>query len=332
MQLILKPLKQLTLILLAVLFCTGCAQGFLSELSDNPWQIVPIPTDATLSDIAFTGDSQHGWLVGKGSTLLETKDGGKTWALRTLNLGDELPYTFTSVSFANQEGWIAGKPSILLHTTDGGQTWLRVPLSEKLPGSTNTVKALGAKTAEMSTDIGAIYKTVDGGRTWQALVQEAVGVIRNIARSSDGQYVAVSSRGNFYSTWKPGDAAWIQHNRTSSRRLQNMGFDFAGNLWLLARGGTLQFSEPDNFDAWQAAINPELATSWGLLDLAYRTPNEIWVAGGSANLLRSLDGGKTWEKDRAVENAPSNFYKIIFLSPEQGFVLGQSGVLLRYAA
>jgi photosystem II stability/assembly factor-like uncharacterized protein len=43
-----------------------------------------------------------------------------------------------------------------------------------------------------------------------------------------------------------------------------------------------------------------------------------------------LDGGKTWQKDRGVEEVPSNFYKIVFISPEQGFIIGQQGTLLRY--
>jgi len=48
-------------------------------------------------------------------------------------------------------------------------------------------------------------------------------------------------------------------------------------------------------------------------------------------LLCSFDGGKTWEKDREVEDVPSIFYKIVF-SPEQGFIIGQDGVLLKYQA
>ncbi len=330
MQRYLRSFTQILVILVAVIFTSGCARGFLPSTSFNPWQVVPLPTDATLSDVAFTGNDQHGWLVGKSATLLETNDGGQSWQLRSLDLGDDLRYSFNSVSFSGDEGWVTGEPGLLLHTTDGGKSWLRVPLSEQLPGSPDTIVALGPKSAEMTTDVGAIYRTKDGGKTWQAMVQEAVGVLRNIARSPDGKYIAVSSRGNFYSTWEPGQTAWTQHNRTSSRRLQNMGFGKDGRQWLLARGGLLQFSSADDPEQWDAQVSPEFNTSWGLLDLAYRTPNEIWVAGGSGNLLYSEDGGATWQKDRGVEDVPSNLYRVIFLSPERGFILGQGGTLLRY--
>ncbi len=329
MRSFLRSIQTVVILVVAVLLCSSCARNFLPSISNNPWQVVPLPTEETLSDVAFIDDN-HGWLVGKNATLLETQDGGNHWEERSLDLGENQIVSFLSVSFAGNEGWIVGQPNVLLHTTDAGKSWSRIPLSEKLPGAPYTITALANQSAEMTTDVGAIYQTKDGGKTWQAMVQEAVGVLRNIYRSDDGKYVAVSSRGSFYSVWEPGMTAWEPHNRTSSRRLQNMGYGKDGQLWLLARGGTVQFSEPGSAEEWADPISPEYSTSWGLLDLAYRTPEEIWVSGGSGNLLVSFDGGQTWQKDREVEDVPSNLYRVIFMNPEKGFVLGQRGTLLKY--
>ncbi len=322
-------LKRGLIVLVAMVMATGCSKYFLADSEIHPWQVVQLPTEATLSDIAFTSDNQHGWIVGNRTTLLETRDGGDTWKQRELALGDK-SYTFTSIDFEGDEGWVAGLPSVLLHTTDGGESWESIPLSPKLPGSPFMVTALGSQEAEMATDVGAIYLTQDGGSTWKALVQAAVGVVRNMTRSEDGRYVAVSSRGNFYSTWAPGQDEWIPHNRENSRRLQNMGFDADGKLWAIARGGQVRFSNSRGSSDFTDAISPEFGSSWGLLDMAFRTQNEVWLSGGGGNLLCSFDGGETWYRDTAVENVPSNFYRIAFVGPDKGFVLGQRGALLKY--
>jgi photosystem II stability/assembly factor-like uncharacterized protein len=327
MHSIVKGWQRIAALLIVVIMCIGCSK--VPSVSYNPWKVISVPTDSNLLDIAFTKNPEHGYLVGSNATLLETNDGGNTWKPITLQL-DEQKYRFDSVSFADKEGWIAGEPGLLLHTTDEGASWSRILLSEKLPGSPIAVKALADNTAEMATDVGAIYKTTDGGKNWKAQVESAVGVVRNLERSADGKYVAVSAKGSFYSTWEPGQEAWVPHNRNSSRRVENMGFANNGQLWLLARGGQIQFSDPTKPEEWQEAKYPELATSWGLLDLAYRTPDEIWVGGGSGNLLRSGDGGKTWEKDRDIEEVAANLYKIVFLEPERGFIIGDRGVLLKY--
>ncbi|MBD2568451.1 photosynthesis system II assembly factor Ycf48 [Anabaena lutea] len=327
MHSIVKKWQGIFAALIVVIACIGCSK--VPSISYNPWQVINVPTESKLFDIGFTGNPQHGYLVGSNATLLETKDGGNTWQPLKLELDDER-YRFNSVSFSGNEGWIAGEPSLLLHTTDEGKSWSRIPLNEKLPGSPIAIAALADNTAEMATDVGAIYKTTDGGKNWKAQVEAAVGVVRNLERSHDGKYIAVSAKGSFYSVWEPGQAAWEPHNRLSSRRVENMGFADNGQLWLLARGGQVQFSDLTKPDEWLDVEYPELSTSWGLLDLAYRTPNEIWIGGGSGNLLRSTDGGKTWEKDREVEGVAANFYKIVFFQPDQGFIIGDRGILLKY--
>lgn len=327
MNRLMRKLKQFLIVIAVSFLCLSCSS--VPSVSNNPWKVVSLDTDSIFADVAFTDDLDHGWLVGTKSSLFETKDGGDTWQQKILALGNE-KVSLSSVSFHNQEGWIVGKPSILLHTEDGGNTWSRIPLSEKLPGAPYEIIALGDKTAEMVTDLGAIYRTKDGGKTWKALVEGAVGVARTIVRSDDGKYVAVSARGNFYSTWEPGSTEWTPHNRLSSRRLQKVGFNSEGGLWALARGGQLQFTSDPELDTWEDKVFPEFSTSWGLLDLTYRTPEEMWIAGGSGNLLVSHDGGETWEKDRAIENVPGNLYRIVFVNPDKGFVLGQNGVLLKY--
>ena len=77
-----------------------------------------------------------GFLLGTRQTILETKDGGNTWAPRSIPSAEDedFNYRFNSISFKGNEGWIVGKPAILLYTSDAGDSWERIPLSAELPG------------------------------------------------------------------------------------------------------------------------------------------------------------------------------------------------------
>lgn len=324
------PLIKLPVALIVSLVLSFCLSFCLPVSADQgKWNVVPLPSPDTPIDLTFSDtDPNHGWMVGTNASLLETTDGGNTWKVRPLDLG-EGNYRFVSVSFSGDEGWIAGKPALLLHTEDAGKSWSRIGLSSKLPGDPALIKALAPATAEMATDIGAIYRTQDKAQNWRALVTQAVGTVRNLFRSSDGRYIAVSAKGNFYSTWNPGDEAWTQHNRNSSKRVNNMGYTPDGRVWMLNRGGQLQFTKSTNLDDWEKPESPKAARGYGLLDLAFQDNDRVWVTGGSSRLLYSDDGGKSWSRAEFTDNVGANLYRIYFFS-DRGFILGQAGTLLKY--
>lgn len=331
---------------------------FGSAAPPTRWAQVDIPVETILFDVEFdSAQPEHGWIVGNKGTFLETTDGGKSWtqkAFANLDTEDEINYRFTKVSFKDGEGWVVGKPSILLHTKDGGKSWERIPLSPKLPGDPISITALGGGKAEMCTSQGAIYYTESSGRDWKAQVQETIeatlnrvsssgvqgasyfaGAITNVLRNKAGEYLAVSSRGNFFLTWQPGSDFWVPHNRATSKRISNMGFvtdDLKGGLWMATNAGGLAVAK--QADLAQVSLDFDdfnvNSAGFGILDAAFKTPDEGYAVGGSGLLLATTDGGKTWRRDKQADNIPSNFYKIKFFDQAKGFVLGSQGVLLRY--
>merc|ERR1712157_74814 len=126
-----------------------------------------------------------------------------------------------------------------------------------------------------------------------------------------GSYLAVSSRGNFFLTWEPGQDFWIPHNRGTPRRIQNMGFvrgDIKNGLWMTLTGG------------------------YGITDVAWRTDNEVWAVGGSNTMFYSTDNGKNFSFDKSANNIPGNLYNVKFFSEfnNVGWALGSNGLLLKY--
>ena len=315
--------------LLAAVVLTGCVSTSLPTAQSSPWQPVDIHTKSNPLDLAFT-DSSHGFLVGSNRLILETNDAGASWTEMALDLPEEENFRLINVDFWGDEGWIVGQPGLLLHSEDGGQNWSRLFLDTKLPGEPYLITALGSHSAELATNVGAVYGTNNDGNSWEAKVTDAAGAVRDLRRSKDGSYVSVSGLGNFYATWEPGDSVWQVHQRVSSQRLQSIGFQPDGNLWMVARGAQIRLNdEPGNFDSWSKAIIP-ITNGYGYMDLAWDDDGAIWAGGGSGTRLVSQDEGKTWHKDPVGEKQPTNFSHIAFFSDGKGFVLGERGSLLRW--
>jgi photosystem II stability/assembly factor-like uncharacterized protein len=209
----------------------------------------------------------------------------------------------------------------------------------------------------MTTSSGAIYQTENAGRNWKAQVKETIdatlnrisssgvsgasyftGSIINQIRDDKGDYLAVSSRGNFFLTWEPGQDFWIPHNRGTPRRIQNMGFvqgDIKKGLWMTLNGGKLLVSpstqdlSSDSFEFVEADIK---TGGYGITDVAWKNDKEVWAVGGSNTMYVSYDSGKKFNFDKSANNIPGNLYNVKFF-PEygnMGWALGSSGLLLKY--
>ena len=318
----------LLLVLVLGVSLSGCVSTRLPTATSSPWQSQDLDTQANPLDIAFT-DQKHGFLVGSNRMIRETNDGGAHWNERSLDLPDEENFRLISIDFNGEEGWIAGEPGLLMHTDDGGQNWTRLFLDTKLPGEPYLITALSRHSAELATNVGAVYETNDDGGSWEAKVTDAAGAVRDLRRGLDGSYVSVSSLGNFYATWQPGDAVWKVHQRVSSQRLQSIGFQPDGKLWMVARGAQIRLNdEPGDLDSWSKAIIP-ITNGYGYMDMAWDENGAIWAGGGNGTLLVSQDGGDSWEIDPVGDRQPSNFTRMVF-DGDHAFVLGERGNLLRW--
>ncbi len=78
------------------------------------------PSEGFTPDDATWVSTEHGWVLGS-TAVLETRDGGRSWAHQAAPGG-----SVTAIRFANEQiGWAFG-PSFQV-TTDGGRTWAKEP-------------------------------------------------------------------------------------------------------------------------------------------------------------------------------------------------------------
>jgi len=326
-------------LLLSIILCfalSGCSSTGVKMSDSSPWQSIEFEDQSNALDVDFI-DNNKGFLVGSNRLIMETNDGGKTWEKRSLDISSEENFRLLDIDFKGDEGWLIGQPALVLHTLDSGKSWTRLSLGNKLPGQPYLVTTVDSGVAELATTAGAIYETTNSGESWEAKVVDASGSggVRDLRRTKNGDYVSVSSLGNFFSTLNSNSDTWIAHQRASSKRVQSIGFNPDGNLWMLSRGAEIRFNkDSEDLESWSKPIIPIL-NGYNYLDLGWDPNGTIWAGGGNGTLISSRDEGETWESDPVASVLPTNFIKIVFidkdnLNSRKGFILGERGYILKW--
>ena len=334
-----KSFTNIPNLLLSLLICfvlSSCSSNGVKMTENSPWETIQFEDQSNALDIDFI-DNNNGFLVGSNRLIMETNDGGETWEKRTLDISSEENFRLLDIDFRDKEGWLIGQPSLVMHTMDAGKNWIRLSLGDKLPGQPFLITTVNSGIAELATTAGAIYETSDGGESWNAKVVDASGSggVRDLRRTADGDYVSVSSLGNFFSSLESDSDTWIAHQRASSKRVQSIGFNPEGSLWMLSRGAEIRFNDDSNdLESWSKPIIPIL-NGYNYLDMGWDPNGNIWAGGGNGTLIVSNDQGKTWNSDPVASSLPTNYIKIVFLDKEnlddqKGFILGERGYILKW--
>lgn len=202
------------------------AQGTLSWTVDGgkSWKRTP---SGAISQLQFI-DSLHGYLAGtalSGGFFGATSDGGVTWARTELPLSQVDAMSFTGHSdgiLVGTQNTEKGPVPDVLVTRDGGLSWEQSRLPDGL-GSARIHDFVrpSALTAYLSVWLSdqqgsELLESLDGGKTWQRLVADFVGVtgkyILAVAFTPSGRgyvfYSDQATRSNFVALSTNGNGAW----------------------------------------------------------------------------------------------------------------------------
>jgi len=124
--------------------------------------------EAKFKDVEFV-NSSHGWVVGilypdtfSGGVILHTENGGDTWETQ---LADD-SQLFLQIDIVNEQtAWVTGL-GCLYFTNDSGMSWHVSLVGNSRLSGMSTVEFLNATHGWTATS-QILYKTTDGGQTWQ---------------------------------------------------------------------------------------------------------------------------------------------------------------------
>ena len=155
----------------------GCPEDPVDAEPKLQWRRTNAPDASSRTDDIWFVDPQRGWAANSNGKILFTDDGGDSW---TEQLSDPTVY-FRCLGFVDgQTGWAgtltAGKR--LFQTKDGGANWTQVTnLPANQPSAICGISVVNKDVVYVSgTNFPnrptGIYKTSDGGNTWNSINME----------------------------------------------------------------------------------------------------------------------------------------------------------------
>jgi photosystem II stability/assembly factor-like uncharacterized protein len=216
------------------------------------------------------------------------------------------------------------------------------PQASGVTGRLRGVSAISNMVAWASGANGTVLRTVNGGRTWEALQIPDAGQLdfRDIDATSEREaYVLSIGPGESSRIYKTTDAGahWTLQLKVTDPRM----FLDAMAFWTPIRGIAFSdsvdgqfviFSTTDGGGTWSrlspgalpAALPSEGAYAASGTNVATSGTRHVWIGTSAARVLRSSDGGRTWavHKTPLATGSSAGIFSIAFRDANHGVIVG----------
>lgn len=304
-----------------------------------------------LGSLSFC-NSDIGWVKGWQGSCYKTEDGGNTWTSQNCGgstsrsvfcldadnvwlLGSNVVYysndlggfwqkqleiissSFQSVFFIDSErGWAAGS-SKLMYTNNGGLYWELV--NDTIGGY--DIYFTDENHGWIAGHSGMIYHTSDGGNSWEIQESGTTDPLNSI-HFTDPLNGWVAGGGYYgYDTvlfhTTDGGNSWHPQEIFGDGIIYSLFFTDESHGW--AACGSYLLYTTNGGEIWDS-VNIVNQYEYYIKTLYFVDNLNGWIAGGDGAILRTFDGGLTWEPQ--YSGVESMLKSIFFIDEYQGWVGG----------
>lgn len=302
-------------VLLKILLMMLLSLGQLSsaQAADN-WVNQTSGTSENLFGVYFV-DSNIGWAVGTGGTILKTTNGGTSWSAQesgTVNRLDDVHF------INNTTGWAAGFKGTVLKTSDGGTSWISQ--------DTGTgADFFGVHFVDENTGwvVGryTILKTIDGGANWVTQGPGAYVFYGTYFLDANTGW-AVGSGGTILRTIN-GGTDWIAQSSGTGVNFDQPFFINANTGWAVAEGGVI-VKTTNGGTNWL----PQVSGTGSVFEGVYFVDADTgWAVAWDGVIRKTTNGGATWVPESS--GTSSRLRDINIVNGEGAWIVGHDGTILK---
>jgi photosystem II stability/assembly factor-like uncharacterized protein len=339
-------LKILFFVIFAIPLLTSCEKAANSVKHSNNWQSIYQNDDLDLLSIKFL-DKNNGFVFSDlkvytrpyWQLLLTTADGGNTWIADTCKLSARI---YGGI-FPLDKKHILGIGDHVYKSSNTGETW--TDLTEQLPADGRTFGSFIIDSLTwIFTRSGEIYRTNNGGQTWQLVYNITPGAIYEnftfssslIGYASTGGVImdntpgyGAGSSGSVLKTFDGGQS-WDKLNPEPWKSLGGkMPYIIAlqfitDEIGYLATYDSKLYKTVDGGNNWSLVHNNYYSNG-----LQHFISEDIGYFSDGMTVYQTNDGGKTWEVDNYNDTQGSDILYWTFLETGQGYALTRDHRILK---
>jgi photosystem II stability/assembly factor-like uncharacterized protein len=298
----------------------------LTEDSGKTFKRLKTGVDLGIFAIQMTGD-KNGYLAGQDGLVMRTQDGGETWQ----RINSRTNQFLFSLSFTDRlNGFIVGDRSVVLSTNNGGETFFKRQLQRVFPPELQDfampyeepklygVKAVDLQHAWIVGELGRIWATSNGGKSWQEQQMSLVDQWKRALGPNEDQRFKDFILPTFFSVSFRDD----KHGAACGLEGWVIQTDDGGQTWRFAP----QADKPGGPDNGLVPGAPQIPAHDPLFAVDLFGSDQGMATGLTGTAVRLQPNG-AWAHDTAFPNIPVTLSQVRFFDAMHGWVVGY-GVIL----
>ena len=298
----------------------------LTEDGGRTFKRIDIGTQLGIFGIEMT-DDQNGYLCGQDGLIMKTADGGKTWK----RLDSRTHMFIFSLSFPDaNHGFFVGDRALVLSTTNGGETFLKRQLQHIFPPEKAdyalpyeepvlySASFLDADHGWVVGELGRIWATDNGGKTWQEQQQSLVAQWKRAPGINDDPNFLDFLLPSFFSV----SFRDQKHGAACGLEGWVIQTDDGGKTWTFAHQAEKPGAPPDTLvpGATQIPARDPLFS----IDLF--AGGQGITTGLTGTVLR-LQPNAAWAHDPSIPAIPFPLSQARFFDAQHGWIVGYGTIL-----